>query len=152
VQSGKTASGVCSAGPRFVRAVAPRIIINYEAPHCETSSILLLLHPSLAQIFSLEPRSQTPSVYAFKESGIIITTACNDSESSGLVIGHQATTRKPVTFLRALLRSQWCPRTLLSKRNLGTFFERVSYELAPQKCYKVTQLHYTRVWGNRRES
>jgi hypothetical protein len=27
VQSGKTASGGCSAGPRFVRAVAPRIII-----------------------------------------------------------------------------------------------------------------------------
>jgi hypothetical protein len=25
VQSGKTASGGCSAGPRFVRAVAPRI-------------------------------------------------------------------------------------------------------------------------------
>jgi hypothetical protein len=25
VQSGKTASGSCSAGPRFVRAVAPRI-------------------------------------------------------------------------------------------------------------------------------
>jgi hypothetical protein len=28
VQSGKTASGGCSAGPRFVRAVAPRIIID----------------------------------------------------------------------------------------------------------------------------
>jgi hypothetical protein len=27
VQSGKTASGGCSAGPRFVRAVPPRIII-----------------------------------------------------------------------------------------------------------------------------
>jgi hypothetical protein len=27
VQSGKNASGGCSAGPRFVRAVAPRIII-----------------------------------------------------------------------------------------------------------------------------
>jgi hypothetical protein len=27
VQSGKTASGGCSAGPNFVRAVAPRIII-----------------------------------------------------------------------------------------------------------------------------
>jgi hypothetical protein len=27
VQSGKTASGGCSAGPRFFRAVAPRIII-----------------------------------------------------------------------------------------------------------------------------
>jgi hypothetical protein len=29
-----------------------------------TFSILLLLHPSLVQIFSLEPCSQTPSVYA----------------------------------------------------------------------------------------
>jgi hypothetical protein len=27
VQSGKTASGGCSAGPRFVRAVAPRIYL-----------------------------------------------------------------------------------------------------------------------------
>jgi hypothetical protein len=26
---------------------------NYEAPHCVTSSILLLLHPSLVHIFSL---------------------------------------------------------------------------------------------------
>jgi hypothetical protein len=31
VQSGKTASGGCSAGPRFVRAVAPRIIYFLEA-------------------------------------------------------------------------------------------------------------------------
>jgi hypothetical protein len=37
---------------------------KYEAPHCATSSILLLLHPSLVQIFSLEPCSQTPSVCA----------------------------------------------------------------------------------------
>jgi hypothetical protein len=29
VQSGKTASGGCSAGPRFVRAVAPRIYFFY---------------------------------------------------------------------------------------------------------------------------
>jgi hypothetical protein len=27
VQAGKTASGGCSAGPRFVRAVAPRIYL-----------------------------------------------------------------------------------------------------------------------------
>jgi hypothetical protein len=39
--------------------------IKHEAPHCATSSILLLLHPSLVQIFSLGPCSQTPSVYAF---------------------------------------------------------------------------------------
>jgi hypothetical protein len=37
---------------------------NYEAPHCATSSILLLLYPSLVQIFSLGPCSQTPSDYA----------------------------------------------------------------------------------------
>jgi hypothetical protein len=39
--------------------------IKHEAPHCATSSILLLLLPSLVQIFSLGPCSQTPSVYAF---------------------------------------------------------------------------------------
>jgi hypothetical protein len=33
---------------------------KYEAPHCATSSILLLLHPSSVQIFSLEPSSLTP--------------------------------------------------------------------------------------------
>jgi hypothetical protein len=38
--------------------------INYVAPHCATSSILVLLHSSLVQIFSLEACSQTPSVYA----------------------------------------------------------------------------------------
>jgi hypothetical protein len=37
---------------------------NYEAPHCAISSIILLLHPSFVPIFSLEPCSQTPSVYA----------------------------------------------------------------------------------------
>jgi hypothetical protein len=37
---------------------------NYEAPHCATSYILPLLHPSLVQIFPLEPCSQTPLVYA----------------------------------------------------------------------------------------
>jgi hypothetical protein len=37
---------------------------KYEAPHCATSSILLLLHPSLGQISSLESCSQTPSIYA----------------------------------------------------------------------------------------
>jgi hypothetical protein len=30
VQSGKTASGGCSAGPRFVRAVAPRIYFLFK--------------------------------------------------------------------------------------------------------------------------
>jgi hypothetical protein len=40
------------------------MIKKYEAPHCATSSILLLLHPSQVQIFSSEPHSQTPSVYA----------------------------------------------------------------------------------------
>jgi hypothetical protein len=38
---------------------------KFEVPHCATFSILLLLNPSLGQIFSLEPCSQTPSVYAF---------------------------------------------------------------------------------------
>jgi hypothetical protein len=37
---------------------------NYEAPQCETFSILLLLHPSWVQIFSSAPCSQTPPVYA----------------------------------------------------------------------------------------
>jgi hypothetical protein len=37
---------------------------NYEAPHCETFSILPLLRPSYVQIFSSVPCSQTPSVYA----------------------------------------------------------------------------------------
>jgi hypothetical protein len=39
------------------------IITKCEAPHCATSFILLLLHPSLVQTFSLEPCSQTSSVY-----------------------------------------------------------------------------------------
>jgi hypothetical protein len=38
--------------------------MKYEAPHCATFSIVLLLHPSLIQIFSLEPCSQTPSIYS----------------------------------------------------------------------------------------
>jgi hypothetical protein len=38
--------------------------IKYEAPHCATFSILLLLHPSLVQIFSLELGSQTHLVCA----------------------------------------------------------------------------------------
>jgi hypothetical protein len=37
---------------------------HIKVSHGATSSILLLLHPSLVQIFSLEPCSQTPSVYA----------------------------------------------------------------------------------------
>jgi hypothetical protein len=37
---------------------------KYEAPHCATSSNLLLLHSPSVQIFSLERCSQTPSVYA----------------------------------------------------------------------------------------
>jgi hypothetical protein len=36
---------------------------NYESPHCAIFSILLLLHPDSVLIFSLEPCSQTPSVY-----------------------------------------------------------------------------------------
>jgi hypothetical protein len=36
---------------------------NYEAPRYAAFSILLLLHPSLAQIFSSALCSQTPSVY-----------------------------------------------------------------------------------------
>jgi hypothetical protein len=38
--------------------------VNYETPHCATSSILLLLHAYLVQIFSSEIYSQTPSVHA----------------------------------------------------------------------------------------
>jgi hypothetical protein len=41
-----------------------RMSTKYEAPTCASFSILLLLHPSLVQIFSLEPCSQTPLVYA----------------------------------------------------------------------------------------
>jgi hypothetical protein len=37
---------------------------NYEAPHCATSPILLSLHPSLVQILSLGPCSETASVCA----------------------------------------------------------------------------------------
>jgi hypothetical protein len=37
VQSGKTANGGCSAGPRFVRAVAPQIGFGY----CETVIVLV---------------------------------------------------------------------------------------------------------------
>jgi hypothetical protein len=40
------------------------ISTKYEAPHCATSSSLLLLHPLLVLIFSSETWSQIPSVYA----------------------------------------------------------------------------------------
>jgi hypothetical protein len=37
---------------------------KYDAPHCVTSSILLLLRSSSIQILCIEPYSQTSSVYA----------------------------------------------------------------------------------------
>jgi hypothetical protein len=43
---------------------SPWFDTKYETPYCAASSILLLLHPALVQIFCLEPCSQTPSVYA----------------------------------------------------------------------------------------
>jgi hypothetical protein len=43
VQSGKTASGGCSAGPRFVRAVAPRLYLFIGCTFISLRIILMVL-------------------------------------------------------------------------------------------------------------
>jgi hypothetical protein len=65
VQSGKTASGGCSAGPRFVRAVAPRIkLINH------VFILLFMLHVSVSYVSHFQAQGETfdretDTVYTF---------------------------------------------------------------------------------------
>jgi hypothetical protein len=140
---------------------------NYEVRHCTTFSILLLLHSSLAQIFSLQACSQTPSVYALhlsmRDEVLLTISMAQEPEGSSPPSKQPATdpcpelvksnphpqASLPTIHSDPILpstpwSSEWALSFRLSHQNL------VHFSLLPHACYmpRLPNLTIQNNWQN----